>query len=522
MASSHVHAGPVSLRGVLRKAKFTRGSDLSVAKCSSDWRDCAPGDLYVALTTADGDGHEHAREAIARGAIGVLAERLVPVDAPVVLVKDTRAAYGRVTQALAGHPCRKLRTIGVTGTAGKTVTAMLLASIFEKAGEAVGVLSSLGYSDSLTQVAPRQATPTTEQLAEWLGRMATAGCDSAVLELSSRALAERRAAGIELDAAVLTNIRRDHLDLHNTPQAYRKAKRRLFSLLKTGGIAVVNADDHRCRNLLPKLGSATLTYGLHAEADISATIVERHKSEQTFVLSAGSDSIPVRTRMIGDHHVSNCLAAAAVGLASGIELTTIVQGLEAIDHVPGRLERLECGQPFGVYVDAAAAPETLALSIKAVRRVTSGRVIVVAGCTEQRRPDHSPAHRPRAGARGEPADPHHQRSPPRRAAGDRPRHARRLRAGSQGARPARPGRRDSLRPVASPRRGQRADHRQGGPDRPDHRQQAARTTIAKSPASGSMSAARRNSAQTAIADLPRVRGHCSGFRVRPEMKLTPH
>jgi UDP-N-acetylmuramoyl-L-alanyl-D-glutamate--2,6-diaminopimelate ligase len=298
-----------------------------------------------------------------------------------VLVKDTRAAYGRVTQALAGYPCRKLRTIGVTGTAGKTVTAMLLASIFEKAGEAVGVLSSLGYSDSLTQVAPRQATPSTEQLGEWLGRMATAGCDSAVLELSSRALAERRAAGIELDAAVLTNIRRDHLDLHNTPQAYRKAKRRLFSLLKTGGIAVVNADDHRCRNLLPKLGSATLTYGLHAEADLSATIVERHKSEQTFILSAGSDSIPVRTRMIGDHHVSNCLAAAAVGLASGIELTTIVQGLEAIDHVPGRLERLECGQSFGVYVDAAAAPETLALSIKAIRRVTSGRVIVVAGCT---------------------------------------------------------------------------------------------------------------------------------------------
>ncbi len=381
MASSQTNAGPVSLRGVLRKAKFTRGGDLSVAKCSSDWRDCAPGDLYVALTTADGDGHEHAREAIARGAIGVLAERLVPVDAPVVIVKDTRAAYGRVTQALAGHPCRKLRTIGVTGTAGKTVTAMLLASIFEKAGEAVGVLSSVGYSDSITQVAPRQATPSTEQLAEWLGRMATAGCDSAVLELSSRALAERRASGIELDAAVLTNIRRDHLDLHNTPRGYRKAKRLLSSLLKTGGIAVVNADDHHCRNLLPKLRSATLTYALHAEADVTATVIERHASEQTFVLSAGSDAIPVRTRMIGDHHVSNCLAAAAVGLVSGIELTTIVQGLEAIDRVPGRLERLECGQSFGVYVDAAASPETLALSVRAVRRVTSGRVIVVAGCT---------------------------------------------------------------------------------------------------------------------------------------------
>ena len=380
MASSQLRTGPVSLRDVLRKATFTRGRDLTVTTCSSDWRDCAPGDLYIALTMTDDDGHEHAREAIARGAVGVLAERLVPVDAPVVIVKDTRVAHARLTQALAGYPCRNLRTVGVTGTAGKTVTAMLLASIFEKAGEAVGVLSSAGYSDSLSQVAAKQATPATEQLAQWLNRMVRAGCDSAVLELSSRALAERRAAGIELDAAVLTNIRRDHLDLHNTPQAYRRAKRRLFRLLKAGGVAVVNADDHRCRNMLPSLTGPCLTFGLHAEADVSATVVERQRSEQTFVLSAGGDAIPVRTRMIGDHHVSNCLAAAAVGLACGIELTTIVQGLEAIERVPGRLERLECGQPFGVFVDAAAAPETLALSMKAVRRVTPGRVIVVAGC----------------------------------------------------------------------------------------------------------------------------------------------
>src|SRR5262245_2949196 len=114
MASTQLGSGPVSLRQVLPKARFTRGSDLVVAKYTSDWRDCAPGDLYVALTTVDGDGHEHAREAIARGAVAVLAERLVPVDAPVVIVKDTRTALGRLIQALAGHPCRKLRTVGIT------------------------------------------------------------------------------------------------------------------------------------------------------------------------------------------------------------------------------------------------------------------------------------------------------------------------------------------------------------------------------------------------------------------------
>jgi UDP-N-acetylmuramoyl-L-alanyl-D-glutamate--2,6-diaminopimelate ligase len=369
----------VSLRDVFPRAQFTRPGDLRISKCSADWRDCAPGDLFIAETTADGDGHEQASQALARGAIGVLGERLLPVEAPQILVRDTRQAHGQLVQALAGNPCRRMRTIGVGGTAGKTVTAMLLAAIFEQAGQNVGVMSSVGYSDSLVQTAPQEATPSTDQFADWLARMNTAGCDTAVVELSSRALAERRAAGIELDAAILTNIRRDQYQRHNTPSGYLRTNRRLFSLLKPGGVAVLSADDHRSRNLLPKLKSPALTFGLHAEADLSAEVLERHRSEQTFLLCAGEETAVVRTRMIGDYHVANCLAATAVGLAAGVDLGKIVRGLEAIEHVPGRLERLECGQEFGVFVDAAAMPESLALSMQAVRRVTEGRLIVVAG-----------------------------------------------------------------------------------------------------------------------------------------------
>jgi len=150
-------------------------------------------------------------------------------------------------------------------------------------------------------------------------------------------------------------------------------------LLKPDGLAIVNADDHRCRNMLAELRCGCLSYGLHADADITASIVERQASEQTFLLSAGDDAAPVRTRMIGDHHVSNCLAAAAVGLASGLLLETIVRGLEAVERVPGRFERLECGQSFSVFVDAAASPESLSLAIKTVRQVTRGRALVVFG-----------------------------------------------------------------------------------------------------------------------------------------------
>jgi UDP-N-acetylmuramoyl-L-alanyl-D-glutamate--2,6-diaminopimelate ligase len=371
--------GAVSLREALPKSRWLRAGDVRFSSCTSDWRVCRPGDVFFALTTADGDGHEDAALAVEKGAAAIVAERLVPVDAPVVLVKDSRAALARVCQALAGHPSRQLRTIGITGTAGKTVTSMLLASILEAAGQTAGVMSSLGNSDSVTQSAATGQTPTAPEFADWLRRMAVAEVGAAVLEISSQALAQRRTSGIGLDAAVLTNIKQDHLDEHNTARAYHRIKRRIFSLLKPGGLAVVNADDHRCRNLIPKLKGPVLTYALHAEADITASVLERSRSEQTFLITAGSDSVPVRTRMIGDHHVSNCLAAAAVGLALGFDLDTIVRGLEAVERIPGRLERLECGQPFGVFVDAAAAPDTLALAIKTVRQVTSGRVFVVCG-----------------------------------------------------------------------------------------------------------------------------------------------
>jgi UDP-N-acetylmuramoyl-L-alanyl-D-glutamate--2,6-diaminopimelate ligase len=212
--------------------------------------------------------------------------------------------------------------------------------------------------------------------------MTTAGCDAAVLELSSRALAERRTSGMALDAAILTSIHGGHSDEHNTAAAYQQIQRRLFKLLKPGGLAIINADDHRCRSLLADLAHPSLTYALHAEADVTASVLERSVSEQTFLLCAGDDCAPVRTRMIGDHHVANCLAATAAGLALGLDLQTIVRGLEAVERVPGRLERLECGQPFSVFVDAARTPQSLALAMKTVRQVTRGRVLVVFGPRE--------------------------------------------------------------------------------------------------------------------------------------------
>src|SRR5262245_28501036 len=206
MHSTQSRPGAVSLRDVLPKARFLSSTDVIAASCAADWRACRAGDVFFALTTADDDGHEHAADAIQRGATAVVAERLLPIEIPQILVRDSRAALARVCQALAGNPSHELRTIGVAGSAGKTVTTMLLASIFEAVGEAVGVMSSLGHSDSLVQQAPVTASPTAPEFASWLARMHVAGCQSAILELSTQALAERRTAGIRLDAALLTNL----------------------------------------------------------------------------------------------------------------------------------------------------------------------------------------------------------------------------------------------------------------------------------------------------------------------------
>jgi UDP-N-acetylmuramoyl-L-alanyl-D-glutamate--2,6-diaminopimelate ligase len=205
------------------------------------------------------------------------------------------------------------------------------------------------------------------------------GCTHGVMEVSSHALDQSRVAGISFDVACVTNVRRDHLDYHRSLRDYSLAKSRLLEHLAGDGFAVINADDPTSAAYLAQIGTPVLTIGMRSAAEISGALLEQYPSEQTFLLTAGDETVPVRTRMIGVHHVYNCLMAAAVGLAYGIELPTVVRGLEAVEHVPGRLERIECGQPFGVFVDYAHTPDALTGALQTLRRVVEGRLICVFG-----------------------------------------------------------------------------------------------------------------------------------------------
>ena len=182
----------------------------------------------------------------------------------------------------------------------------------------------------------------------------------------------------------MTNVTHDHLDYHATLLNYRAAKAKLFEHLADDGFVVLNADDSGSASFVRRLDTPVLTVGIREPAEIFATPVEQCTSEQLFLLTAGTETVPVRTQMIGEHHIYNCLTAAAVGLAYDIELTTVVRGLESVGHVPGRLERIECGQPFGVFVDFAHTPDALAGVVKTLRQVTSGRVICLFGAGGER------------------------------------------------------------------------------------------------------------------------------------------
>jgi UDP-N-acetylmuramyl tripeptide synthase len=220
--------------------------------------------------------------------------------------------------------------------------------------------------------------------------MQSNGCSHAVMELSSRGLAEQRTAGIQFDAAILTNLRRDHLDVHGSVRNYRRAKARLFERLKPAGFAVVNVDDPGSLDLLPQLTCPVMTVGQRQAAEVSAHVLERFSSEQTFLLRAGNESIPVRTQMIGDAHVANCLSATALGLVMGLDLPTIVRGLEAVKRIPSRLDFISCGQGFGVYVDCADTPDRLASCLQAIRQVTPGRVLCVYSASDELAADERP------------------------------------------------------------------------------------------------------------------------------------
>ncbi len=382
MEGGATHLGGFSLRSLLGDAEIVGAADVAVSHCTIDPRGCRTGDVFVQLpdrhTAADVD------EAVRCGAAAVVASQpLVGCRVPVCYVVDPADAYGRLCQGLAGDPARRLKVVGVAGSYGKTTTGYLIASILSAAGRTPGVLGSLGYCDGAETAEARWTTPPAPILAGWLRRMADNGCSHAVAELSARGVLESRAAGLRCDVLCLTNLRGADAALRSCAADRRRYASRLLEHLSPEGVLIVNADDPAACEAAERHAGPALTVGLTAAAELTATLVERHATEQTFCLSFGDEVLPVRTTLCGDHNVLNCLLAAAVGTTYRIAPEAIVRGLESVRELPGRLERVECGRPFQVFLDEARSPEALSTCLQTLRATAAGRVLCVLGTSAE-------------------------------------------------------------------------------------------------------------------------------------------
>lgn len=333
-----------------------------------------PGDLFACIPGARADGHDFAAEAVQRGAVALLVERFLPLGVTQVRVDRVRDALGPISAAFHGHPSRRLRMVGVTGTNGKTTTTFLLASIFRAHGWRSGVVGTTGVWIGERPTPFPRTTPEAPDLQRLLAEMVEEGVQAVAMEVSSHGLDQRRVDGTRFEVAVFTNLSQDHLDYHPTMEAYFAAKARLFTPALSER-AVVNHDSPEGRRLedgdLP-----TVTYGLGPGADVRAEDVRATSEGISFRVGA----LQIRSRLRGAFNVENCLAAVATARVLGIDDAAIARGIEALEVVPGRVEAVEAGQPFLVLVDYAHTPDGLENVLRAARPLADGRLIVVFGC----------------------------------------------------------------------------------------------------------------------------------------------
>lgn len=366
--------------------------DIDVRAISYDSRKVTPGSLFVAIRGFHRDGHDHAADAVTRGAVAVVAERPLPLSVPVAIVADTRAALADLSAELFDHPTRRLQVAGVTGTDGKTTTVHLISDVLEAAGQRTGFATTVDFKicDDSWANDTRQTTQEAVEVQEFFAELLVAGGTWGVLEASSHALALRKLLHCDVDVAVFTNLSPEHLDFHGTLQGYLEAKGVLFDLLKGAdkGVpktAVLNADDPHWSYLAERAKPArSVTYGLDALSDVQGRIVRADAAGSHVEIEAFGARTEIDLPLVGRFNVQNALAACAAGIAAGATLEHARQALSRARPVPGRMERVAGDQPFTVIVDYAHTPASLEKVLTLLRPLTAGRLIAVFGSAGER------------------------------------------------------------------------------------------------------------------------------------------
>jgi UDP-N-acetylmuramyl-tripeptide synthetase len=370
------------------------GDPPDVSELTYDSRLVGPGAGFVAIPGAQTDGHDYLAAAVRAGAAAAVVQadheaKWSPFKEvlPLIVVSDSRAALGPMAAAVYGRPSESLRLIGLTGTDGKTTTTHLTAHVLQSCGLESGYLSSVGFDTgggfelNTSHMTTLEATIIQSKLAGALTR----GRKSMVVEASSEGLAQHRLDGCAFDVAVFTNLSRDHLDFHGTMENYLAAKGLLFEKLNDSSekafprAAVLNADDPNSSYLRSRTTVPAVTYGVREDAFLRAIDIREEGVSLTFNVSVDEKLLAATLPMIGRFNVHNSLAAIAAAHSQGVAVEDAIAALAHFPGVPGRLERIECGQPFRVFVDIASTPAALENVLNALRPATLGRLWAVFG-----------------------------------------------------------------------------------------------------------------------------------------------
>jgi UDP-N-acetylmuramoyl-L-alanyl-D-glutamate--2,6-diaminopimelate ligase len=344
----------------------------------TDVRRVRRGSVFFCFRGFGVDGHDWAAEAVTNGAVALVVERRLDVSAPQIIVADARAALATVADEFWGRPTETLPVVGVTGTSGKTTTAYLLHAILEAAGRRPGLFGTIETQIGTERAPSRDWSPVAFHLQHAFRSMLDGGNLSCVIEATSYDSELRRLDCIRFAALVFMNLGHDHLDYHGTFENYFAAKRRLF--LAGSPPAAINLDDSYGRRLLSELRERgherLLTFGMSPAADIWPEELELSAHGARFRVGG----LELRTRLLGAFNVENVLGAVAGARLLGVSDDAIAAGISAMESVPGRMEPVDEGQPFSIFVDYAHKPEALEAVLRTARTLTEGRVLCVFGC----------------------------------------------------------------------------------------------------------------------------------------------
>jgi murE/murF fusion protein len=384
----------------LAGARLIGDGDVEVRAVRDDSRKIGPGDVFVAIKGLRADGHAFAPATVQQGAVAIVVDRELPgIGVPQVVLPSTSRALGPLVARMLGNPADAMTLIGITGTNGKTTTTYLVESILKAAGHRPGVIGTVELRWPGGSEPASYTTPTPELLHAAFAKMRDAGCTHVVMEVTSSALAMDRVVGLTFAVGAFSNLTQDHLDVHGSMEAYRDAKKRLFSEHLRGGTAVINVDDPYGEEMAsavdPRHTATSRVSALGRLADVRVVFQESTVKGILATVATPTGNVAIEARpLIGQYNIANLALAVGIAEALHVPHDAISAGIAALAGVPGRVERVANHADLDIFVDYAHTPDALRNVLTALRPLTRRRLICVFGCGG----DRDPTKRPKMGA----------------------------------------------------------------------------------------------------------------------------